>query len=221
MANAESVMRDIKTDLEKTEHRIREHRYLDILDSGKVSSEALRAFPGHQYHMWQTLVRSAVQFVQRFGDRPYSGFFVSDLQAEIESRGGILDIASKLDMSEDDLRHYQPTADGFAFAAYFAWLSAYGTAGQIACGRAVNLAAWGHNCLHMSRALRAHYGFGEADTAFFDGFANLPAPADPALEIIQHDLDDGVPPDRIGWAARMIQSYEVKFWDAMAAAADA
>jgi len=103
-------MREIQVDLKKTEHRIREHRYLTILDTGQVSREALRAFPGHQYHMWQTLVRSAAQFVQRFGDRPYGGFFVGDLEAEIESRTGILDLARKLDMSEDDLRLYQPTA---------------------------------------------------------------------------------------------------------------
>lgn len=221
MTNAQSVMREIQVDLKKTEHRIREHRYLTILDTGQVSREALRAFPGHQYHMWQTLVRSAAQFVQRFGDRPYGGFFVGDLEAEIESRAGILDLARKLDMSEDDLRLYQPTADGFAFAAYFAWLSAYGSAGQIACGRALNLAAWGHNCLRMSSALRSQYGFGKADTGFLDGFANLPALEDRALEIIQDDLNNNVPPHQIAWAARMIQSYEAKFWDAMAAAADA
>jgi len=218
--NAQSVMRDIKADLKKTEHRIREHRYLEILDSGQVSREALRAFPGHQYHMWQTLVRSAAQFVQRFGDRPYGGFFVGDLQAEIGSRTGILDLARKLEMTEDDLQRYQPTADGFAFAAYFAWLSAYGSAGQIACGRAVNLAAWGHNCLRMSRALRSQYGFSETDTGFLDGFANPPVLEDRALEIIQDDLDNRVPPHRIAGAARMIQSYEARFWDAMAAAAD-
>jgi len=73
----------------------------------------------------------------------------------------------------------------------------------------------------MGSALRSHYGFGKADTGFLDGFANLPALEDRALEIIQDDLNNDVPPHQIAWAARMIQSYEAKFWDAMAAAADA
>jgi len=171
--------------------------------------------------MWLSIVRSAAQFVQRFGDREYCDFFMGDLEAEIRSSAGILALARKLGMTEDDLRLYQPTADGFAFAAYFAWLSVYGSAGQIACGRALNVAAWGHNCLRMSRSLRERYGFSEADTGFLDVFANLPALEDRALEIIQDDLDNGVAPHRIAWAARMMQSYEVEFWDAMAAAADA
>lgn len=214
-------MRDIKADLKSTEHRIREHRYLTILESGKVSTEALRAFPGHQFHMGEVLVRSTAQFVQRFGDRPYGTFFLGDMQAEIASRAGVLALARKLDMTEDDLRQYQPTEIGFAYAAYFAWLAAYGTAGQIACGRTVNVAAWGHNCLRMSAALRAHYGFTEADTSFFDGFANLSSKEDSALEIVQEDLDRGVPAHRIAWAAHMMQSYEAMFWDAMAAATEA
>ena len=212
-------MQDAKTALQVTEHQIREHRYLKMLDSGEVSREALRAFPGHQYHMWQSDVRSAAQFVQRFGDRGYGNFFVGDLQAEIESRSGILDLAAKLDMTEDDLRRYQPTAGGFAYAAFFAWLSVYGSAGQIACGLAVNLSAWGHNCLRVSEALRKHYRFNGADTAFLDVFANLPSLDEGALEVIKDDLDHGVPADQIVWAARMIQNYEAMFWDAMAAAA--
>jgi hypothetical protein len=214
-------MQDIKADLQTTEHRIRDHRYLELLDSSRVSQDALKAFPGHQYHMWHSDVRSAAQFVQRFGDRAYGSFFVNDLQAEIEARSGIIELAGKLDMTEDDLHIYQPTAEGFAYAAFFAWLSAYGSPGQIACGLAVNLAAWGYNCLKMSEALREHYGFGKADTGFLDGFANLPSLEKSALIIIQDDLDHGVSRHQIAWAARMIQSYEIMFWDAMAAIADA
>jgi hypothetical protein len=99
-------------------------------------------------------------------------------------------------------------------------LSIYGSAAEIACGLTVNLAAWGHNCGQLSRALRECYGFGTEDTGFLDGFAALPSFEDVALAIIEDDLGRGVAPLAIVRAARLIQAYEKMFWDAMAAAAE-
>lgn len=55
-------------------------------------------------------------------------------------------LARRLDMAEEDLESYEPTAEGFAYAAYVAWLSMFGSAAEAACGMSANLAAWGHNC---------------------------------------------------------------------------
>ncbi len=158
--------------------------------------------------------------MQRFGDRPYRGFFIDDLQGEIGAREGILALARRLDMTEQHLESYEPTAEGFAYAAYFAWLSMFGSAGEVACGLAVNLAAWGHNCGEVSHALRDRYGFGQDDTRFLDDFATLPPLEDAALVIIQDDLDRGVAPRQIVRVSRLIQAYERLFWDAMALAAE-
>ena len=218
MTDATTVLRDARAAIAENEQRIREHRYLADLAAGRVSTEALRAFPGTQYHLWKSNVRSVAGFVSRFGDRSYAGFFVGNLQAEIASGKGIVAIGRKLGMTENDLERYTPTGQGFAYAAYFAWLAQYGSAAEVACGLCVNLAAWGHNCGEMSRSLHARYGFGPEDTGVLDRFGDIPPLDDAALEIIRDDLDHGVPPQRIVLAASLIQSYEVMFWDAMAAA---
>jgi len=220
MTHAKNVMRDVRAALQPTEAQIRRHKYLVALGSGRVPIEALRAFPGHQYHMWRSDLRSAAHLVERFGDRPYGGFFNDDLQAEVAAREGIVALARRLGMSEEDLQRYEPTAEGFAYAAYFAWLSMFGSAAEVACGLSVNLAAWGHNCGQLSQGLRDHYGFSEEDTGFLDGFAVLPSLEEVVLVIVQDDLDRGIAPRQILRAARLIQAYEKMFWDAMAAAAD-
>ncbi|MEO1092740.1 MAG: hypothetical protein AAFX81_19120 [Pseudomonadota bacterium] len=220
MTTAEDVLLAAERKLRETEHEIRDHRYLSALERGEISVEALRAFPGHQYHLWKSDVRSAANFVGRFGDRPYASFFMTDLTAEMDARGGVVAIGRKLGMSTADLENFEPTAKGFAYGAYFAWLSLFGSAGEIACGLALNLAAWGANCQRVGTALRASYGFGEADTAFLDGFAGLPSFRDPALDIVEDDLARGTPPEDIVRAVRLIQAYELMFWDAMADAAE-
>jgi hypothetical protein len=220
MTEAKHVMRDAKSALKETEGQIRPHRYLAALRSGRVTVDALRVFAGHQYHMWHSDMHSAANLVQRFGDRSYRGFYADDLQGEIAAREGILALACKLDMTEQDLESYEPTAEGFAYAAYFAWLSMFGSAGEVACGLAVNLAAWGHNCGQVSAALRDHYRFSQDDTRFLDDFAALPPLEEAALTIIQDDLERGVAPRQIVRVSRLIQAYERMFRDAMAAAAE-
>jgi hypothetical protein len=56
--------------------------------------------------------------------------------------------------------------------------------------------------------------------AFFDLFANLPPAGDAALAVIQGALDRGVLPAAIARAARILQAYELMYWDGMAEAAD-
>lgn len=60
--------------------------------------------------MWRSDLRSAAHLAQRFGDRPYGGFFIDDLQGEIAAREGLLVLARKLGMEEADLERYEPTA---------------------------------------------------------------------------------------------------------------
>jgi hypothetical protein len=55
--------------------------------------------------------------------------------------------------------------------------------------------------------------------SFFEFFANLSRTDDAAIEVIQGGLDRGVTPAAIARAARMLQGYELMYWDAMAEAA--
>jgi hypothetical protein len=71
----------------------------------------------------------------------------------------------------------------------------------------------------MRKALHEKYDVASSALAFFDLFANMPSFEQEALGIIQNALNRGVPARLIHQAARMLQSYELMFWDAMADAA--
>ena len=71
----------------------------------------------------------------------------------------------------------------------------------------------------MRTALREKYGLGSSAVTFFDLFADMPSFEQEAIAIIQDGLDRGVPGRLIHRAARILQAYELMFWDAMAGAA--
>ncbi|GAG27764.1 unnamed protein product, partial [marine sediment metagenome] len=103
-----------------------------------------------------------------------------------------------------------------AYPAYVAWLALYGSDADFAAAFVVNLAAWGAACGRMSAALKAKYGLSAEAVAFFDAFAE-PAPEFEAdsLRVIQDGLDRGVDPAAVARAARLIQAYELMYWDTM------
>lgn len=218
--SAEELVASIREDLREIDQKIMNHPYLRALRKGKVSIEALKAFPGHEYHVATSDLRSMAHFVHRFGDQPRaSAFFNGILQGEYAALTAIPVFAAKLGMSLADLERYEVTPEGFTYPTFMSWQSLYASAAASVCGILVNFAAWGHNCGVMSAALRAKYGFSSAETVFLDNFANLPSFEAEALEIIQEGLDQGADPAEIRLAARLYQAYEKMFWDAMAAIA--
>jgi hypothetical protein len=80
-----------------------------------------------------------------------------------------------------------------------------------------NLPTWGGNCARMAAALRAGYGADDAAVAFFDYFAT-PSPGfeESALAVVDAALAAGHPPDRIARATRLLQAFELMFWDTLA-----
>jgi len=71
----------------------------------------------------------------------------------------------------------------------------------------------------MRKALDEKYSFAPSSLAFLDLFANMPSFEQAALGIIQNGLDRGITAELIQRATRMLQGYELMFWDAMANAA--
>ena len=80
-----------------------------------------------------------------------------------------------------------------------------------------NLAAWGENCGQVAAALREAYGAGDDAVAFFDFFAR---PAEDfearALEVLDEALAAGDSPVLARRATRLLQAYELSFWDSLA-----
>lgn len=219
MKDAALVVEEIGEALREVDEQIRSHPFPEALARGEVPVEALRAFPGHQYHVAQSDLRSLAMMVQRYGHTQAGPLLNRLLQGELSALDDLRTMAKRLGMGPEELEWYDPTPEGFAYAANMAWMAANASAAEFLCGILMNFPAWGYNCGRMSRALQEKYGFDVLETAFLDTFANLPSMEAAALPIIQQGLDQGVEPRLLQRAATFYQAYEKMFWDAMMTAA--
>lgn len=216
MDEARKLIAETRAQLKTVEDKLFAHPYLSAVEEGLITRKNLRLFAGEQYYIINSDLRSVALLVSRQGHGPNREFFLGALQGEAASRDALLAFARALEMSEDDLRAYEPMPGCQAYPAYVAWLAAYGSAADFAAAFLVNLPAWGGSCARMSAGLEGGYGLSPEAVAFFDLFAApaLEFEAD-SLRVIQWGLDRGVDLRGVARAARLIQAYELMYWDTL------
>lgn len=219
MADARELIIKIRTGLKPLEESILRHRYLEALQTGRVAREKLRIFAGQQYHIIASDLRSIALLLSRHGNLASRPYILAVLEGENAAFEALAQFAHALEMSDEELSASEPIPAALVYSAFVAWLALYGSDAELAAAFAVNLPAWGANCGRISAALKAQYGLGAEAVSFFDLFATLPPADDTALAVIQGGLDRGVAPALIERAARLLQGYELMYWDAMAEAA--
>lgn len=216
MPRAAQLIRTLRKELEPVEREIRSHPYLDEVEAGHLTRDDLRIFAGEQYHIIRSDLRSVALLVNRFGSGPSGPFFQGVLSGEAAALAALRAFAEAVGLTESPLQASEPHPGCQAYPAYMAWLALYGSDAEVAAGFLVNFAAWGANCGRMSRALRARYRMGKAETAFFDLFASPPAEFERgALAVVESGLERGADPRLIKRAARLLQGYEKLYWDTL------
>jgi hypothetical protein len=150
---------------------------------------------------------------------PSLHFLMNVLQGEAAALDALHPFTRALGLTTGDLEMFEPLPAAHAYCTFVAWLALYGSDAELAGALLINLPAWGANCGRMHKALHEKYGIAPSALGFFDLFANMPSFEQEALSIIQNGIDRGVPTPFIHRAARMLQGYELMFWDAMADAA--
>ena len=216
---ASRLIDEIRAELQPVVEQLLRHPYVAALESGSTPREKLRLFAGEQYAIIGSDLRSVAHLVSRFGGSPGLDFFLEVLEGERAAFEALRAFARALHMEEAELRAYEPLAGAHAYTCYMAWLALYGSAAEVAAAYLVNFPAWGENCARLSRTLKERYELDESEVAFFDLFA-APAPEFErgALAIIGDGLARGDDPRPIRRAARLLQAYELLYWDALFAA---
>jgi thiaminase len=216
MADAKALINAIRKELQPVNEQLLRHPYVEALEQGKIGREDLHIFAGEQYAIISSDLRSAAHLVNRFGDSSIRDFFLGILQGEKAAWDGLLVFGSAIDLTETDLRAHEPLAGTHAYTCYMAWLALYASDAEIAAAYLINFTAWGQNCGRLSRILKERFGLSEKEVAFFDLFASPPATFETnALNIIQQGLDRGIEPRLIQRAARLLQAYELMFWNTL------
>jgi thiaminase len=216
MTRASTLVDQIRADLQPVVAQLLSHPYLAAVESGQLSREQLRPFAGEQLRIIQSDLRSVAHLASRFGDDPSGAFFLAVLDGERAALAALTDFASTLGLSETDLATYEPQPGAHAYTTYMAWLACYASAAEVAAAYLVNFPAWGESCARLSQALQQRFGLDKPAVRFFDQFA-APAPEfeSTTLSIVESGLDRGVSPAAIHRAARLLQAYELMYWDAL------
>ncbi len=214
--DAEKLIQNIKAQLKEIDAKIASHPYLSALDEGKVKREDLKFFAGHQYHIINSDLRSIAHLISREGSPLGREFSQGVLLGEAEALKTIIIFGKALGMTEEEMSLFEPQPEGFGYPAFVAWLGSYGSAAELAAAFLVNYQAWGTNCGRMSKALNLKLNFKTEELKFFDLFANTPPEFQTQATVVVSDgLASGVQPYLIERAARLLQGYELMFWDCM------
>lgn len=219
MSDASQLIAQIRSDLKPLEMRIAGHTYLKALEKNRVHRESLKVFVGQQHHIISSDLRSIALLLSRQGTLPSRPFLMNVLQGEAAALDALHAFAGSLGVNRSELEVFEPLPAAHAYCTFVAWLALYGSDAELASAFLLNFSAWGGNCRRMRKALHQNYGMAPSALAFFDLFADMPSFEKEAVDIIQNGLDRGIPGRLIHRAARMLQGYELMFWDAMAIAA--
>jgi hypothetical protein len=217
-----TLIEDARREIAPLDERIRRHPYLLALEERRVDRAKLAIFAGQQRHIIESDLRSVALVVARAGSQATRDFFLGMLQGEHAALGALEAFGRAVGLSGAPLQEVEPLPGAFAYSAYVAWLALYGSPAEFAGAFLINLEAWGGNCGRMSRALRDRYGLTAQDVAFFDLFA-APPPGfeERGIAVVDEGLGQGVDPARIRRAARLLQGYELLYWDTMLQATQA
>ncbi|HZV49187.1 MAG TPA: iron-containing redox enzyme family protein [Candidatus Dormibacteraeota bacterium] len=208
---AHALIERIREELTPEHDRLVDHPYLRTVEAG-IDLARLRPFAGEQHAIIASDLRSVARLVARFGD----GLFLHVLDGERAAWEALPHFASALGMTGEDLEAYEPLPGAHAYAAYMAWLASHASAAEVAGAYLVNFATWGESCARMATALKRGYGLTEAEVRFFDLFAEPDRDFEErALEVVASGLEQGVPERRIARAARLLQGYELLYWDTL------
>jgi thiaminase len=217
--SAAALVNEVRSELAPIERKLASHPFVKALARGEVPNTSLERFAGEQHWIISSDRRSFAYLTMRYADSAAGELFLSLAQGEGTALGHLDSFARWLGLDPGRLSEYEPTPGAHAYTAYVSWLALNGSATDVAVAFLANLAAWGANCGRAAAALRSEYGADDTAVAFFEFFAT-PAPGyeERALGVIEAGLRAGDSPARPRTAARLLQAYELMFWDTMMAA---
>jgi TENA/THI-4/PQQC family protein len=214
--DAQALCSRVRKNLADVEVRIRGNSWLADLEAGRLSAAALRAFAGEQLQIIPSDVRSFQMLAQRFAADPAHGYLTGMVAGERVALQALEAFAHAVGLDGPACQGYEPVPGCQVYPSYVARLARDGTPAEVAGAFLVNLQAWGSCCARMADALPGAYQLTEEDCAFFAHFAGPTTELERiSLEVIDAGLAQGVDAARIARAARLLQAYELLFWNSL------
>jgi len=214
-AKARRLVRAIRTDLAAVETQIRQVPFMAEVEAGTATVEQIAAVVAEEYSIIRSDMNSFSQMAAQW-DTPQGSHFFGDLAfGEELALPLVLDFAAHAGLSEEDLAAYEPRPKGQTYPSRVAWIASNAGRASAAASFLVNFAVFGENMGRVRDALVNVYGFAPGQVEFFTFFAEpIPGFEDDAIEVIAAGLQEGACPRDVRRSARLLQAYELDFWQA-------
>jgi len=215
-----------------TEDKLINHAYIKAAEKGELSLAQKQSFAREQYHIQ---LSDAISFASLSGHDGFAPDTLTNaevpeaapgkqddlyqffLGGELYASSLLLKYAQSLGLDEDQLKSSQTSARAQAYPSYWARLalSKKRAAGAAAC--AVNFPAWGRMCGRLLEALgekdQMYSGIDDESLAFIKFFATpIDGLDEMAAKVIE---EEKVTYDELVGHVRLLNEYEVMFWDAV------
>jgi hypothetical protein len=214
-AKARRLVRQIRADLAAVEEQIRQVRFVRAVERGTASVELIAAVAAEEYSIIRSDLDSFTRMAARW-DGPRGSHFFGDLaEGEALALPLLLDFAANVGLDERDLRAYEPRPRSQTYPSRVAWIASNADRASAAASFLVNFAVFGENMARVRDALIAVYRFTPEEIEFFTFFAEpIPGFEEDAIEVIATGLLEGACPVDVRRSARLLQAYELDFWQA-------
>ena len=214
-AKARVLVRQIREDLATVEDQIRNAPFIGAVEAGAASVEQIAAVVAEEYSIVRSDTNSFTQMAARWDTQQGSHFFDDLASGEALAAPLVLDFAANVGLDEKDLAAYEPRPKGQTYPSRVAWIASNADRASAAASFLVNFAVFGENMGRIRDALIAVYGFAPEQIEFFTFFAEpIPGFEDDAIEVIATGLIEGACPVDARRSARLLQAYELDFWQA-------
>ncbi|MET0234717.1 MAG: transcriptional regulator [Kibdelosporangium sp.] len=194
------------------------NRFVPMLEAGAIPREKLRWLAGELHRLVLSDRRSFALAASRFPAAPSGDLFLAMADGEGQALRFLMDFATALGMTEQDLRAYEPRPLAQAYPAYLTQTSLYGSRSDLALALLANVEESGGYSSRVADALQSRYGFEDQAVAHFRYFADTPQELlDQAATTLATGLSEGDDPAAAVRTARMVRAYEITFWNTLAA----
>lgn len=213
---AKKLVAQIRLDLAGVEDQIRNVPFVSGVEAGTVPLDRIASVVTEEYDITHSDLTSFTQMAARW-DSPQGSHFFGDLAfGEALAIPLVLDFGATVGLSEPDFQAYEPRPKGQTYASRVSWIAVNADRASAAASFLVNFGVFGENMARVRDALVNVYGFEPSQVEFFTFFAEpIPGFEDDAIEVIAKGLSEGVCPRDVRRSARLLQAYELDFWQAV------
>jgi TENA/THI-4/PQQC family len=193
------------------------NRLVPLVAEGRLPRERIAWLAAEEYRIVRSDRRSFLQLAARFPEPPTGDFFTGLAQGESLALAKVIDLAAALGWSVPDIEAYEPQPGCQAYPHYLAWMALNSARPDVVVALVANFAAWGGYCRAVADGLRRHYGLDEVAVGFFDLFGTtVPEVEEQTLAVVRANVGADGPSEPARRMARMVQAYELSFWNTLA-----